>query len=163
MAATVVKDPVQFVPLMLGIPILFCGVVALNPHRRKIAMNLAAVIGSVGTVIGLLQAIVWGVRWSDAGPVSEIGGKIIAAMTWLCATFVVICVIALVRDRRRRNSTHDGGDKKSGSTVANRLVSPATGLPGDGSHEARKIGEPATALEHHEMNQPEPVFSRGRS
>ncbi len=101
MLATVNKDPTQFVPLMLGIPILFCGVVALNPHRRRLAMQSAAATGVLGIVVGFVQAVVIGVRWSDGEPVGDLGWKLITAMTWLCATFSVICVILLLRSRRR--------------------------------------------------------------
>ncbi|TWU48321.1 hypothetical protein [Rubripirellula reticaptiva] len=105
MSATVVKDPVQFLPLMLGIPILFGGVVALNPHRRRIAMQSATAIGLVGILIGSAQAANLGFQWSDGETVSDISWKLIATMTWLCATFVIICLIVLVREHRRRQTS----------------------------------------------------------
>ncbi|MGB7329642.1 MAG: hypothetical protein WBD31_32510 [Rubripirellula sp.] len=105
MSATVVKDPVQFLPLMLGIPILFGGVVALNPHRRRIAMQSATAIGLLGILIGSAQAANLGFQWSDGETVSNISWKLIATMTWLCATFVIICLIVLVREYRKRKSS----------------------------------------------------------
>ncbi|MGB7345298.1 MAG: hypothetical protein WBD20_13875 [Pirellulaceae bacterium] len=54
---TSAKLPSQFVPMMAGIPILFCGVVGLNPHRRKVAMRSAAAIGLLGLFVGAGLAI----------------------------------------------------------------------------------------------------------
>ena len=45
------KEPLLFIPMMLGIPILFFGVVALNPHRRRQALATAALVGGAGCLI----------------------------------------------------------------------------------------------------------------
>ena len=50
MVGTTVKSPMQFIPMMLGVPILFSGVVALNPHRRKHAMHAASAVAILGAV-----------------------------------------------------------------------------------------------------------------
>ena len=46
LVGTTVKSTILFIPMMIGIPTLFCGVVALNPHRRKHAMRVSATIAS---------------------------------------------------------------------------------------------------------------------
>ena len=55
MIASITKDPVQFIPIMIGIPVLFCGVVSLNPHRRRLAMRLAATVTATGGVLGIVM------------------------------------------------------------------------------------------------------------
>jgi hypothetical protein len=54
LVASSTKAPTQFYPMMLGIPILFLGVVALNPHRRRFAMMVASLIAILGGVLGIL-------------------------------------------------------------------------------------------------------------
>ena len=53
------KSPYQFIPMILGIPMLFLGVVALNPHRRRQAMNVAASVSTMGLVVGGLPSDLW--------------------------------------------------------------------------------------------------------
>ena len=42
--ASMLKSPLQFVPLMFGIPVFLCGIVGLNPHRQRLASFIAAII-----------------------------------------------------------------------------------------------------------------------
>ncbi|MDA8744129.1 hypothetical protein N9N28_05805 [Rubripirellula amarantea] len=58
MLTSLVKHPIQFVPLMFGIPVLFCGVVGLNPHRRRISMHAAAGLTTLATVLGLTRVTI---------------------------------------------------------------------------------------------------------
>ena len=44
MLQTPQKAPSQFYSMMFGIPTFFCGIVALNPHRRKQAMTVATLL-----------------------------------------------------------------------------------------------------------------------
>lgn len=44
MVGTPLKMPALFIPMMFGIPVLFCGVVGLNPHRRRNSVAIAAAI-----------------------------------------------------------------------------------------------------------------------
>ncbi|TWT93942.1 hypothetical protein [Stieleria varia] len=53
------KSPAQFVPMMLGIPIQFCGVVGLNPHRRRSAVSVAAGIAVLGVLLGAGTIMQW--------------------------------------------------------------------------------------------------------
>lgn len=50
MVGTPLKMPALFIPMMFGIPVLFCGVVGLNPHRRRVAVAIAATIMSIAVV-----------------------------------------------------------------------------------------------------------------
>ena len=54
-ASDTAKAPSQFYSMMFGIPTFFCGIVALNPHRRKQAMTVATLL--------CLAAILSGLTW----------------------------------------------------------------------------------------------------
>jgi hypothetical protein len=104
MIATMTKDPIQFVPLMLGIPILFCGVVGLNPHRRRLSLWTAVIIGLIGVVTGVTEGIYMGVQRIDGDMVDPVGWKLALAMTWVCAIFVAVLLVGLMRMRRARKN-----------------------------------------------------------
>ena len=80
------KAPLLFIPMMLGIPILFFGVVALNPHRRRQALSTAALIGMLGSVIGFSQLMHFFSLWRTAGVVNP-------HYTWIVTLMLVICVV----------------------------------------------------------------------
>ena len=84
------KIPAQFIPMMFGIPLLFCGVVALNPHRRKISMLVAASINGLGGFCGFLWCLTRGLRLATGNLVSLHGLTVIAVMSLLCLVFVVL-------------------------------------------------------------------------
>lgn len=86
---TLDKAPLLFVPMMLGIPILFSGVVALNPHRRRFAIGSAAAIGVVGLVIGLGQGIRLLSLWQRTESVNLHSVRIVALMVSICLVFLV--------------------------------------------------------------------------
>ena len=50
MISSVEKLAALCVPMLLGLPILFAGVVALNPHRRMAWMRFAAVLALLGVL-----------------------------------------------------------------------------------------------------------------
>jgi hypothetical protein len=50
MVCAPLKMPALFIPMMFGIPVLFCGVVGLNPHRRRVSVGIAATIMSIAVV-----------------------------------------------------------------------------------------------------------------
>jgi hypothetical protein len=83
------KFPSLIFPMMLGIPILFCGVIGLNPHRRKLAMFSAAVIGTCGLVAGGSRAIYTAIQLSQGETVNLYAFRMILAMAVLCLLFVI--------------------------------------------------------------------------
>lgn len=107
----------QFVPMMLGIPTLFCGVVALNPHRRKHAMHASASIAALGVVIGLLRVIYFGVQWSDGDRGEHMAFKMSVGMAALCVVFVLICVSSFVQARRRNGNGGTTAKKAASGAV----------------------------------------------
>lgn len=55
MVGTPLKMPALFIPMMFGIPVLFCGVVGLNPHRRRNSVATAAAIMLFAVVAALAR------------------------------------------------------------------------------------------------------------
>jgi len=96
------KNPENFIPMMLGIPILFCGVVALNPHRLKLSLRFALAISVVGLLVGGSRVGTYAVQWYDEHPVNLFAFKVVTAMTLLCLVFAGISVFFLVGFRQRR-------------------------------------------------------------
>ncbi len=102
MVGTPIKSPTQFIPMMLGIPVLFCGVVALNPHRRRHAMHVASAIGLLGAVAGAARAMYCLLELAGGNEIDRYGFKVIVAMSGICTIFVVICVVSFIQTRRRK-------------------------------------------------------------
>ena len=104
MVATTVKSPILFIPMMIGIPTLFCGVVALNPHRRKQAMRTAATLALIGSCVGLVRTVVWASRWMREGQVLRYALFLNIGLLIVSGTFLAIFVASFIQDRRRRKS-----------------------------------------------------------
>lgn len=102
MMGTSTKSPIQFIPMMLGIPILFCGVVGLNPHRRKQSMQAAAAIALLGAVAGAVRATYIGIQLAGGAPINRYAWILVVAMTLVCTIFVAVCTITFVQLRRRK-------------------------------------------------------------
>ena len=110
--------------MMLGIPILFCGVVALNPHRRRLSIWVASTIAGTGAVLGALWSIYELTVLSDGGTDSDrYSLRLMVVMTLVCITFVAICVVGFARLRRRTTRQ----EQEAASMV--RLPSSADTLP----------------------------------
>ncbi len=101
MVAASAKSPFQFVPLMFGIPVLFCGVVGLNPHRRRLCRPIAAVIMALGVLVGLMEMMqqVWG--WSENLPLRPVLFAMSVVMTLVCIVFVLVFIVRWRIDSRR--------------------------------------------------------------
>lgn len=95
------KAPSQFIPMMVGIPILFCGVVGLNPHRRKHSMHGAASVAVLGLLVGSGLSIYCGANLPGERDIFRVA-TVLAA---LCLIFVVVCVVSFVHARRKPDST----------------------------------------------------------
>ena len=95
------KIPSLVFPMMLGIPILFCGVVSLNPHRRRITMCCAAILAAFGVLAAGGKAVLMAVRISRGVPVNVVAFKLIVIMAVGCTLFVAIYLVWLLRDRAK--------------------------------------------------------------
>ncbi len=104
MVETTVKSPILFIPMMIGIPTLFCGVVALNPHRRKHAMRAAATLALLGLSVGTIRSSVWTMRWIRDEQVLRYAFSLNVALMVISGTFFLICITSFLQDRRRRQT-----------------------------------------------------------
>ena len=96
------KMPTQFYPMMLGIPILFCGVVGLNPHRRRYSMYVAAALALIGTLAGGSGTIMAAFRMFRGVEVNRIAFDIVLMMTTVCLIFAFSSLASLILEHRRR-------------------------------------------------------------
>ncbi len=96
------KMPAQFCPMMFGIPLLFAGVVGLNPHRRKHAMHAAAAVAMVGTIGGGANALVSTVRHFTGIATNPLGLQTIIVMTSLCLIYLLISIYSFLTVRRKK-------------------------------------------------------------
>ena len=101
------KNPMQFFPLMLGIPMLFCGVVALNPHRRRQSMAAAAAVSLLGATMGLGRLIHWGYRWIDGNTVNSLALILAIGVFAICGVFTQIHWAGIGREKRQAESETD--------------------------------------------------------
>ncbi len=102
MVAAMTKSPFQFVPLMFGIPVLFCGVVGLNPHRRRSCRTIAAGVMSLGLIVAGVETTCQAMIWSDRQPLRPVLFGLGVVMSLLCLVFVLIYLRRLFTDPRRR-------------------------------------------------------------
>lgn len=101
LSVTPQKSYTQFIPMMFGIPMLFFGVVALNPHRRGEAVFAALMLALAGLVIGAGRTLFLTIAWSVGGNVNPLSFQLVAAMTTVCGVFVIVAE----RWRRKRKKT----------------------------------------------------------
>jgi len=114
MLQTPQKTPSQFYSMMFGIPIFFCGLVALNPHRRRHAMLIACMVAMFGVGGGL----VW-IALNIANVPDSIGTNTVStlppmvAMTATCSLFIGCYLVGLssIKKRQRLQSTDFCTDK----------------------------------------------------
>lgn len=103
------KSTFQFFPMMLGIPILFCGVVGLNPHRRRAAVATAAAVSLVGLVIGCGVLVRYAIQLDENGPQSRHALKVIGTMWGLCLVYFVILGRWILARQSRNQAYRENG------------------------------------------------------
>ncbi|WP_231603275.1 hypothetical protein [Neorhodopirellula pilleata] len=101
MSVTTEKSYTQFVPMMFGIPMLFLGVVSLNPHRRRESVFFALLLSLVAVSMGAGRLVVLAVHWAAGEYVNPISLRLVLVMTLMSLVFVVIAHLW----RRRRTRT----------------------------------------------------------
>jgi uncharacterized membrane protein HdeD (DUF308 family) len=96
--------PTAMIPAYLGILLIICGVIALNPSYRMHAMHGAVTLALLGFFAagGRLA-----VSLSKPNP-SSIAVTSQSLMTVLCCVFVILCVRSFIAARRARRG-QDGG------------------------------------------------------
>ena len=105
MLQTPQKAPSQFYSMMFGIPTFFCGIVALNPHRRRNAMLIAGLIAAVGCTAGAAW-IFLNLSKSQLTKTANLDPSLlpIIGMTVVCGLFLCCCGFALKRLKKRTQS-----------------------------------------------------------
>lgn len=89
------------IPAFFGLPLIVCGVLALNENRRKHAMHAAAVIGLLGFLAPLGRLIPTMIRGTFELNTATQG---MLAMMALCLVFVVLCVKSFIDARIARKA-----------------------------------------------------------
>ncbi|MEO1527023.1 MAG: hypothetical protein AAFX06_16410 [Planctomycetota bacterium] len=89
LVGTLDKTPLLLMPMMIGIPILFFGVVALNPHRRRHAIGISAVIGTLGLLIGCGEVFQLFSVWHRTDAVNIHSVRVVGLMIAICIGFLV--------------------------------------------------------------------------
>lgn len=91
-------SPTALIPAGVGAVLLLCGlIVEFRPATRKHVMHVAALVGFVGAIGGVMPLQRSGMDFSKASAVSGL------LMILLCATFVVLCVRSFVLARIARS------------------------------------------------------------
>ncbi len=127
--ATDAKSPTKFLPMMLGIPILFCGVVALNPHRRKAAMQSASGIAALGALAGFCWVAYASLQAAGAPATQRYAIFVVGAMSCLCSVFVVLALISFSQARRKQAAGPKGSAIDLHRPPEPTKPGPAGGLP----------------------------------
>ena len=112
------KTPTQFVPMMAGIPLFFLGIVALNPHRRRLA--------TYACFLSLVPALAYAATRSlqllgHDLPIENHNQRLLSAMALLAVIHLGWALGVLYRTRRIRRTTvrlHNQSDDSPGSRVA---------------------------------------------
>lgn len=100
LAPTAGKITIAFVPMIFGIPVVIAGIVALNPHRRRICTTFAcalAFIGGLGPPV-LIQR--FGVEWLGDEPAQRLPLVISAILSVTCLAYATSMAVVLWKTRR---------------------------------------------------------------
>jgi uncharacterized membrane protein len=87
------------IPAFFGLPILLLGALALKDSMRKHAMHLAVMIGLIGFVGGIVNAIRVLLKGNYEHSVAF---AITCAMIVVCGVFVALCVRSFIQARKDR-------------------------------------------------------------
>lgn len=95
-------SPTALIPAAFGLILLFCGVMARNPQKRKTYMHIAAGLGLLGFLGGLPGLFKFGYVVTGA-PVARPHSVISQSlMSVLCIAFTWLCVRSFASARRNR-------------------------------------------------------------
>jgi uncharacterized membrane protein HdeD (DUF308 family) len=90
--------PTAMIPAYLGIILILCGLIAMNPAYRMHAMHAAVTLALIGCI-----AAGWRLAVSLSKPaIDSVAVSSQSLMTVLCAIFVVLCVRSFIAARRAR-------------------------------------------------------------
>jgi hypothetical protein len=79
-----------FIPMIFGIPIFICGVISLNPHRRRTWLRFASALAWLGSLGGLVHIIGVLLRWNRELAIAWVPAVIIGSLAGLLLAYAVI-------------------------------------------------------------------------
>ncbi|SMP46755.1 hypothetical protein SAMN06265222_102172 [Neorhodopirellula lusitana] len=120
LSVTTQKSYTQFIPMMFGIPMLFLGVVSLNPHRREGAVSFATGLAALGTLLGGGRLFVLALQYVGGGYVNPISLRLVVVMTGLCLIFALVAWIW--QKQRKRDSTSQALSAKASNPTPETTV-----------------------------------------
>ena len=88
------------IPAYFGLALAVCGGLALKDNLRKHAMHGAAMVGLIGSIGGLVMAILDLTKGESEWRPVAFTMKLALAVT--CGVFVALCVKSFIEARRRR-------------------------------------------------------------
>lgn len=91
------------IPSIAGALLGICGVIALDPNKRKHAMHAAvllAVLGCAGGAPGVIKALKWVTSGSE--PVRPAAVVVQAVMSAVLLPYIVLCVKSFIDARRAK-------------------------------------------------------------
>ena len=83
------KGTTQFVPMMAGIPLLFMGVVGLNPHRRRNSTLVSIVVALLADLYGVARFFQ---LLGHHEPLAVMDERIVLGMSLLAASYVAVAI-----------------------------------------------------------------------
>lgn len=99
------KSPTQFIPMMAGIPILFMGVVGLNPHRRIAATFVAIVVASLAVIYAVAR---FSQVVGDHDPLALIDERVVFAMAIVAGAHLLTSVLSVQWFKRKKDHSPVG-------------------------------------------------------
>ena len=90
------------IPAYFGAGLIVCGLIAKNEKLRMHAMHVAALLGLVGCLGGLVMVVRVFVGGNEFNPKSN-GGQL--AMAALCGVFLFLCVKSFIAARKARKQS----------------------------------------------------------
>lgn len=99
------KSMTSMIPAFFGAPILVCGILALDPKKRKHAMHGAATVG----LLGFLGSTAMLPKTLKAEEINQL--KVISqgGMSILCLIFVVMCIRSFIVARKEMQAQEAKG------------------------------------------------------
>lgn len=103
-AAVEHQSVTAWIPAFVGVPLIICGLFALDARRRKIAMHIAVVFGLLGALAAGGRGLMKLGTLIDA---TSGGNRRAVVMVWimfvLCVVFLGLAIKSFVDARRRRD------------------------------------------------------------
>jgi hypothetical protein len=94
---TTYRSWTALIPAFAGVPLVICGLIALNPAYRKHAMHAAAVFALLGFLAPLGRLLPQLARGNTPRPLVFVSQ---AGMSILCLVFLILCVRSFIAARR---------------------------------------------------------------